>query len=309
MIVVSFIIAAVIVAGCLRVTLRLWDRHDLEDIGFTRRRFWIWMGKGMVLPVFVWMLVNFGFPPEYPSLMPHVAAVKGTPKWLYNWVGLFPAIVILAGTFWAGVTLLWLVVLHALELDGQRGDLVGALALWTVLLAPSYGLVFYLGGWGGAGLALTIVLTPVLYDQLALGNPRQRPVQPSYARALARVKRQKFAAAEREVIRQLEKADADYQGWMLLADLYATRFKDIAEAERLIEQLCQQPDITREQMCEALNRLADWHLALAEDRQAARAALEKISQAFPATHWGDAADRRIRELQTPALKTGKAEVP
>ena len=117
-----------------------------------------------------------------------------------------------------------------------------------------------------------------------------------YARALERIKQRRYSAAEREVLRQLEKCDSDFNGWMLLADLYANHFNDLDEADRLIRELCRQPEINRAQMCEALNRLADWHLTLARNTAAARRALETICEAFPATHYGDAAQQRINRI-------------
>jgi TolA-binding protein len=100
------------------------------------------------------------------------------------------------------------------------------------------------------------------------------------------------------VIRQLQKCDSDYVGWMMLAELYANRFNDLAEADRVVRDLCHQTDITREQMCDALHRLATWHLRMGKDAKAACAVLEEICHAFPGTHYADVARERIRQLST-----------
>ena len=84
---------------------------------------------------------------------------------------------------------------------------------------------------------------------------------------------------------------------MLLAELYATRFNDLPEAERLILELCRQPELTRQQMSDALHRLADWQLDIGKDPAAARRALDEIRRAFPATHYGDVAGKRLEQLQ------------
>jgi len=68
----------------------------------------------------------------------------------------------------------------------------------------------------------------------------------------------KYSEAEWEIIRELEKAEDDLEGWMMLADLYATHFGDLAEAERTILEICDQPRLTSSQLSVALHRLADW---------------------------------------------------
>jgi len=112
----------------------------------------------------------------------------------------------------------------------------------------------------------------------------KQSLPPMYARAVARIKFGKYSEAEWEIIRELEKHENDFDGWMMLAELYATRFNDVAEAEQTILELCNQPDITPSQLSVALHKLADWHLNLSGDPQAARRALQVICSRLPDTH-------------------------
>src|SRR5436853_4352969 len=90
----------------------------------------------------------------------------------------------------------------------------------------------------------------------AVLHRRQTP--PMYARAIARIKFGKYTEAEWEIIRELEKAENDFEGWMMLAELYANQFTDLAEAERTILEICDQPKLSPSQLSVALHKLADW---------------------------------------------------
>ena len=290
----SYVIATLILAGFLWLTLRFWDRHDFDENRFGRRQFAIWAAKGLILPLAIWMLLNFGISPHYPPLLVHIWAAKESGRqWLSAWFQLLLPTIFVVSSYWAGATFVWLIAVHLLDMETSRRDIVSAALLWCALLAPLAALVLYLGGLAAIGLATVIILIPVISEQFTLGNPRKKIIHPVYARALEKIQAGKFTAAEKEVIRQLQKSDSDFHGWLMLAELYAN---DLPEADRLIHQLCRQPDITREQMSHALHRLADWHLQLGRDPAAARRALEEICRAFPATHYGDVAQQRIRTL-------------
>ena len=113
-------------------------------------------------------------------------------------------------------------------------------------------------------------------------NPPKLP--PVYARAIAKMKFGKYTEAEWEIIRQLETCENDFDGWMMLAGLYAEQFDDLPEAERTILELCDQPQINNSQIAVALHRLADWHLKLKDDPESARRVLNKICARMPGSH-------------------------
>jgi hypothetical protein len=294
MIWVSLLLAALILTFFVRVGLRQWDLHQDGD-RFTRRQFLHWALKGLALPILIWVLLNAGVSPRFPSLVqyggPATALATGVPRWF--WLLLPTAFVV--SSFWAATTFAWLIAVHAIEMETSGRDIAGAAVLWVVLLSPVLALILYVGGMGSVGLATLILLAPVLREQFAFGTPKRKPIHPSYAQAIAKIKAGNYGAAEREVIRQLEKSDSDFEGWMILADLYANQFDDLPEAERLVHEVCRQPDVTSSQMADALNRLADWYLK-ANNRRAAVRVLEQICEAFPATHRGDLAMRRIKQL-------------
>ena len=131
------------------------------------------------------------------------------------------------------------------------------------------------------------------YGQAVL-RERKRP--PNNDRAIARMNFGKYNEAEWEIIRELEKCEDDFDGWMMLAGLYANHFNDLAEAERSILELCDQPKTTPPQFSIALHRLADWHLQLAGDPAAARRDLQMICNRLPGTHLARMAQLRINQL-------------
>src|SRR2546430_17506194 len=103
--------------------------------------------------------------------------------------------------------------------------------------------------------------------------------------------------AELEVLHELEKCEEDFDGWLMLAELYARHFHDLPEADRTIRELCGQPNVTGIQISLALHRLADWHLDLGADPLSARNALAEICQRWPGTHFARMAQLRINQLQ------------
>jgi hypothetical protein len=106
----------------------------------------------------------------------------------------------------------------------------------------------------------------------------------------------KYREAEEAVIEELEKSEEDFKGWMMLAELYATRFSDLPGAERILRDTCAHPATTAPEICMALHRLADWHLQLGDDPAAARKTLEEICRLYPDTHMERMARVRIGQL-------------
>jgi len=173
-------------------------------------------------------------------------------------------------------------------------DLAIMAVIYALPAAPFAWACLYFWGWYGLGWAATCWLAPVCYSGLPLA--RRKPALPSYSRAIAKMKFGKYADAEREVIHQLEDCEDDYQGWMMLAELYARHFGDILEADLTIRELCEQPGLGGGQISMACHRLADWYLTLAADPKNAREALELIVHKLPGTHAARMAQQRIGRL-------------
>jgi len=109
------------------------------------------------------------------------------------------------------------------------------------MLLPALGLI-WLGRWYTFGLACSAMLIPIAGYAPGILHPRKLP--PMYAKAVGRIKFGKYTEAEEELIKQLERRDDDYEGWMMLAELYATQFNDVAEAEQTVLEICDQPRTT-----------------------------------------------------------------
>jgi hypothetical protein len=143
-------------------------------------------------------------------------------------------------------------------------------------------------------MALMLCGLALVHNTLTLKD--EKPLTPSYARAQAKITFGKYEEAEMEVIHELEQCEEDFDGWMMLAELYATHFNDVAAADQTVRDLCDQPSITPVQLGIALNRLADWHLKLAHDPVAAREVLERLCARLAGTHMEKMARQRISRL-------------
>ena len=271
-----------------------WLRLSDSDEPGVERQFLVWTCKGLAVPLVFWIVINAGLMPGMPILLPQIALAKSRGG---DWVRLLARscapVLLITGSYWAAITIGWLQVLVACRAE-QRGELKAHFVFWSVLLLPVAGLVSYLLGPGAIGLALLVWLLPILHFTLPLAQQKKSP--PSYSRAIARIKFGKYKDAEREVLNQLENCAEDFDGWLMLAELYANQFNDLPEADRTIRELCAQPNISAFQISLALHRLADWHLKLAADPAGARSALEEISRRLPDTHFARMARLRIHQL-------------
>src|SRR5215467_15488775 len=127
----SYLIAALILAGFLWLTLRFWERHHLDDKGFGRRPFLFWFGKGLFLPLLAWMFLNFGLSQRYPPLLSHIGAAKQNGgQWLSAWFHLLLPAVFVLSSYWAGATFAWLIIIHLVEMETDRRDIFSAILLW-----------------------------------------------------------------------------------------------------------------------------------------------------------------------------------
>lgn len=185
--------------------------------------------------------------------------------------------------------------------------LVLALAMFFII-AP----LFRAGGYSqiGAvmftlalGWCMAIIWVPAitgavgsLFGSFYDGGTAEAEAKPFYSIFNTKRSQGKYFEALAEIRRQLEKFPADFQGIMLLAELQAENLDDLPGAEITIDRFCQQPGHTPLNIAYALNRLADWHLSLTKDRDAAQRALERIIQLFPDTELSQRAAQRIAHL-------------
>jgi len=257
---------------------------------------WPWFAKGFALPALIWMLMNIGLSFQLQPFMPSIQnAQNAGTMWFGTFLGVVGAGFLLIASYWAAVTVGWLVVRASRRAEGEARSEFRALCL-TCLAGTALPVLWlvWVGGWFTAGFGALLVGLPIAgYGKNILLRPKQRPM---YSRAIARMKFGKYSDAEVEIIRQLEHAENDFDGWLMLAELYAVQFKDISEAEQIILEICDQPKVTPSQISVALHKLADWQLAVANDPEAADRVLQVIKTRLPNTHLARMAELRRGQL-------------
>ncbi|MEO7675634.1 MAG: hypothetical protein ABIV39_02585, partial [Verrucomicrobiota bacterium] len=196
------------------------------------------------------------------------------------------------GSFWTMVSFVWMLG-FILTRAGDRREFIVYVSFWSLFFGPTAGLLVLWLGWYCAGFAGSLWLAPILGTLEMIPPPEAAPF---YSRAIANIQFGKYADAEAAVIRELEKCENDFNGWMMLAELYATHFHDLAGADCTVRETCDQPNAKISDICAAFHRLADWHLKFGENPGAARRSLEEICQRYPATHLDRMARMRIDQL-------------
>ncbi len=120
--------------------------------------------------------------------------------------------------------------------------------------------------------------------------------KPAYSVARARRNQGRFLEAVVAVREQLARFPNDLEGVLLLAALQAENLNDLSEAELTLSRFCERPESPPQQVAAALYQLADWHLKLAKDPDAARRTLERVVARFPDTERAKQAAQRIAHL-------------
>ena len=169
------------------------------------------------------------------------------------------------------------------------------------------------GGYGGAfaGIPLTAVCGLVLaiiwrhnlanlaakpFTALYDGGSQESIPHPAYSVAQSNQKRGKYLEAVAEIRKQLDRFPIDVEGQLLLAQIQAEDLKDLPAAELTIQRFCEQPGHAPQNITFALYSMADWHLKITQDREAARRDLEKIIELFPESEFALGAAHRIAHL-------------
>ena len=139
-----------------------------------------------------------------------------------------------------------------------------------------------------------LIANPIagLYD----GGTEPPDPHPAYSVAMARQKQGRYLEAIAEIRKQLDRFPTDVEGQFLLAQVQAEDLKDLPAAELTIQRFCEQPGHAPQNVVFALYSLADWHLKVAQDREAARRALEKILERYPDSEFAPGAAHRIAHL-------------
>jgi len=286
--------AILLFAGCIIAVYYYMHQLVGEGREDVRRWFWTWFAKGLGLPVLFWIVWNTGILPGLPALLfQMVQAGKTGSSQVEVFFYVTSAGLMVMGSYWAAVSLAWFLV-RVSRRDEIRSDFFGACLIWSCIMIPVGWFIVHMGGWMSAGLAAVAWLLPIAHSSVPLVAIKK--AGPMYSRAVARMKMWQYEDAEWEILRQLEGCEDDFDGWMMLADLYANQFNDLGGAERTIYEICSQPKATPSQISVALHKLADWQLKTGRDPVAARHSLETICEAMPGTHLATMARHRINQL-------------
>lgn len=145
------------------------------------------------------------------------------------------------------------------------------------------------------------------FVSLYTGGDEPPEPQPFYSIARARQKQGRYQEALAEIRAQLERFPTDFEGHMLMAEIQAQDLKDLAGTDTTIQTLCAQPGHAPKNIAFALYSLADWHLKYAQDREAARCALEQVIALLPGSEFSLTASQRIAHLADPNMPMAQLE--
>jgi hypothetical protein len=264
-----------------------------------------WAAKGLLIPVLGWILLNSGISDRLPPLLPQIGGT-GFRKFL-GLLNTLPGVFFMVACWWAAVSVVWLLAIALPRVVREdRREFVIMTVGWSLLALPLSWVLVLMGGGAGVAIALVVWLAPITH---VLVMSLQAPIaRPSYSAAVAKIKFGKYAEAESEVIRQLEACENDFDGWMMLAELYMNHFDDLPAAQQTIVELCEQPNLNGSQVSVALHRLSDWHLKK-EDPDTARLVLSEICRRFPGTHLDRMARLRINQIPASREEMRKSHKP
>ena len=283
----------VVVAGVWAPASGLWERLPKSQAADLRRWLRLWALKGGAAPLAFWLVLNSGFSDMFPPLCDQIRTAPRGLATVEAFLDVAGTGFCVIGSYWGAVTLGWLLPALAEQVEDRRQFRLTVLGL-SLFLLPLAALILCGFGAASAGVAGVVWLGPILHTVIPLAYPLK--TAPSYHRAVVKMHGDKYREAESAVIEELEKSEDDFNGWLMLAELYANHFDDLAGADRIIRETCAQAGANASEICVAFNHLADWHLALAADPLAARRALEEICRRFPDTHMGRMARARIQQL-------------
>lgn len=163
--------------------------------------------------------------------------------------------------------------------------------VFAVMVAVTLGVILGILWAPSLGAMLANPLTS-FYD----GGDVMPEERPFYSIANAKRKQGRYLEAIAEIDKQFEKFPKDYEGWMLKARIYADDLKDNPSAQGCLDQILSHDNHAPKNLVFALNCSADWHLSLASDPEAARAALTRITEQFPDTEFAQAAFQRLAHV-------------
>ncbi|MED5381086.1 MAG: tetratricopeptide repeat protein [Verrucomicrobiota bacterium] len=190
---------------------------------------------------------------------------------------------------WAVTLAMVVFMIYATIMANDRGSL---LVVFIFVLLPG-------------SVALGLWWTPAISEWAAspitnalTGDSRISYNKPEYGIANARRKRGQYLEAVEAVDVQLEKHPGNFDGLMLKATIQAENIGDLAAAAATVQEAIADEEQLSYRLPVALNKMADWQLAVAGDPDAARRTLRQIREAMPNSQAAQFAAQRLATLDS-----------
>ncbi len=156
----------------------------------------------------------------------------------------------------------------------------------------------------GYGVMLSLLWTPTLFGTMLSpltgifdGGGQRVEARAKLSSVHAKRMQGRYDEAIEDVREQLEEFPGDFDAQMLLAELLVDYKKDFDAGMEVLEEIIGGKH-TPQQIAGALNAMADWQIKHRSDPGAARAALQRIVDAFPDDALSAKATQRIIHLPT-----------
>ena len=130
------------------------------------------------------------------------------------------------------------------------------------------------------------------------GDSRISYNKPEYGVANARRNRGQYVEAVEAVDEELTKHLGNFEGLMLKASIQAENLGDLEAATVTLQEAIEGEEQLSYRLPVALNKMADWQLAVAGDPDAARRTLRQIQEALPESQAAQFAAQRLASLDS-----------
>ena len=205
------------------------------------------------------------------------------------------------------------------QLKNPDNDPVKVIVKWTVTVAiVAFGV--YATLWSNDRASLLVVFiflllpgsvimalwwTPEISEWMAspitnalTGDSRISYNKPEYGVANARRNRGQYVEAVEAVDEELTKHPGNFDGLMLKASIQAENLGDLEAATETVQEAIEGEEQLSYRLPVALNKMADWQLAVAGDPDAARRTLRQIREALPESQAAQFAAQRLASLDS-----------
>ncbi|MDP7012355.1 MAG: hypothetical protein QF927_00085 [Verrucomicrobiota bacterium] len=225
--------------------------------------------------------------------------------------------------YWAilvyGVLAAVVVYIIRKQLKNPDNDPVKVIVKWAVTLAMVVFMIYSTTMANDRGLLLVVFIflllpgsvfmalwwAPKISEWMAspitnalTGDSRISYNKPEYGVANARRNRGQYVEAVEAVDEELTKHPGNFDGLMLKASIQAENLGDLEAATETVQEAIEGEEQLSYRLPVALNKMADWQLAVAGDPDAARRTLRQIREALPESQAAQFAAQRLASLDS-----------